>query len=237
MKQLFLAAVSIGSLAAATPASAQGIPVFDSTSVLKHIEQIQKTMQMIEQGRQQIAEAQQLYQGLNQLTDVSSIANQLKTDSLRTLGVDVNSLERMVRGDFGGGGSYGGRSDAIYQDMLERLGVSANGDQTDVRYQSARSIAMDKAMAEGMGEAATSRGEGLEELRSRLASASTAKEVADLQARIQLESASMMNDQLRVDAMERARRAEQAAKTAEALSSYSRDREEQLARARAAAGM
>ena len=99
MKQLILAAVSIGSLAAATPASAQGIPVFDSTSVLKHIEQIQKTMQMIEQGRQQIAEAQQLYQGLNQLTDVSSIANQLKTDSLRTLGVDVNSLERMARGE------------------------------------------------------------------------------------------------------------------------------------------
>src|SRR3546814_1072527 len=104
--------------------------------------------------------------------------------------------------------------------MLERLCLSANGDQTYVRYQSARSIAMDKAMAEGMGGAATSRGEGLEELRSRLASASTAKEVADLQARIQLESASMMNDQLRVDAMERARRAEQAAKTAEALSSY-----------------
>src|SRR3546814_7719887 len=150
MKQLFLAAVSIGSLAAATPASAQGIPVFDSTSVLKHIEQIQKTMQMIEQGRQQIAEAQQLYQGLNQLTDVSSIANQLKTDSLRTLGVDVNSLERMARGDFSGGGGYGGRSDAIYQDMLERLGVSATGDQTDVRSQTARSIAMDKAMAEGM---------------------------------------------------------------------------------------
>src|SRR3546814_15550877 len=64
---------------------------------------------------------------------------------------------------------------------------------------------MDKAMAEGMGEAATSRGEGLEELRNRLATASTAKEVADLQARIQLESASMMNDQLRVEALERAR--------------------------------
>ena len=214
MKQLFLAAVSIGSLAAATPASAQGIPVFDSTSVLKHIEQIQKTMQMIEQGRQQIAEAQQLYQGLNQLTDVSSIANQLKTDSLRTLGVDVNSLERMARGDFSGG-----------------------GDQTDVRYQTARSIAMDKAMAEGMGEAATSRGEGLEELRNRLATASTAKEVADLQARIQLESASMMNDQLRVEALERARRAEAAAHTAEAFADRSRKRDEQRARARAAAGI
>src|SRR3546814_6022071 len=126
MKQLFLAAVSIGSLAAATPASAQGILVFDSTSVLKHIEQIQKTMQMIEQGRQQIAEAQQLYQGLNQLTDVSSIANQLKTDSLRTLGVDVNSIERMARGAFSGGGGYGGRSAADSRAMLERLGRSAD---------------------------------------------------------------------------------------------------------------
>src|SRR3546814_18266343 len=95
---------------------------------------------------------------------------------------------------------------------------------------------MDKAMAEGMGEAATSRGEGLEELRSRLASASTAKEVADLQARIQLESAPMMNYKLRVDAMERARRADQAANTAESISRYSPPRAAQQARARAARG-
>src|SRR3546814_5481475 len=83
-----------------------------------------------------------------------------------------------------------------------------------------------------MGEAATSRGEGLEELRNRLATASTAKEVADLQARIQLESASMMNDQLRVEALERARRAEAAAHTAEAFADRSRKRDEQRARAR-----
>src|SRR3546814_13678655 len=106
-------------------------------------------MQMIEQGRQQIAEAQQLYQGLNQLTDVSSIANQLKTDSLRTLGVDVNSLERMARGDFSGGG-YGGRPDAIYQDILERLRGVANGGQHAVRSQPARSIAVDKDVAAGL---------------------------------------------------------------------------------------
>src|SRR3546814_18279628 len=124
-------------------------------------------MQMIEQGRQQIAEAQQLYQGLNQLTDVSSIANQLKTDSLRTLGVDVNSLERMARGDFSGGG-YGGRYDAIYQDLLERLGVSAHGDQTAVRYQTPLSLAMAKHMAVGMGDEATWRGDGSEDRRKRL---------------------------------------------------------------------
>lgn len=236
MRKLILAAVSIASLAIAAPASAQGIPVFDSAAVLKHIEQIRNTMQMIEQGRQQIAEAQKLYNDLNGLTDVSSIASQLKSDSLRALGVDVNSLERMARGDFGGGGSYGARSDAIYQDMLERLGVPANGDQTDSRYTSARAIAMDKALAEGMGEAAMSRGEGLEELRARLATASTAKEVADLQARIQLESAAMMNDRLRVEAMERARLAEAEAQTAYALSRSRQSLSDRAERAREAAG-
>src|SRR3546814_17784804 len=117
--------------------------------------------------------------------------------------------------------------------MRELRGGSANGDQTDVRYQSARSIAMEKAMAEGMGEAATSRGEGLEELRSRLASASTAKEVAELQARIQLQSAPLMNDQPRVDALVRARRPEHAATKGKRTPSDSRARAASPARNRA----
>ena len=47
----------------------------------------------------------------------------------------------------------------------------------------------------------TSRAQGLEELRARLGTAVTAKEVADLTARLQLESAAMANDQLRLQAI------------------------------------
>ena len=52
-----------------------------------------------------------------------------------------------------------------------------------------------------MGSAVTSRGEGLDQLRNRLATASTSKEVADLTARLGLESAAMQNDQLRLQAI------------------------------------
>ena len=45
------------------------------------------------------------------------------------------------------------------------------------------------------------RAQGLDQLRSRLGSAATAKEVADLTARLQLESAAMQNDQLRLQAI------------------------------------
>ncbi|MET1756497.1 type IV secretion system protein [Novosphingobium sp. RD2P27] len=235
MKRTIAVAVSALALSVSAPAVAQGIPVYDNAALLKHIQQIQNTMQMIEQGREQIAEAQRLYNDLNKLTDISSIADQLKTDSLRTLGVDVNSLEQMARGDFGAGNSgYGARSNAVYQDLMERLGVVPDGARGGAE-QNARMIAMDKAMAQGMGEAAMSRGEGLDELRARLATASTAKEVADLQARIQLETASMMNDQLRVEAMERARKAEASARLAETLAESSRALEDRRARAAAAA--
>lgn len=236
MKRTIAATVSALALSVSSPATAQGIPVFDSSQLIKQIEQIRQAVQMIEQGRQQIAEAQKLYNDFNKLTDISSIADQLKDDSLRSLGVDVDSLEAMARGDFGAGSSgYSARSNEIYQDLMERLGVVPDAAIGGTE-QNAKVIAMDKAMAQGMGEAAMSRGEGLEELRARLATATTAKEVADLQARIQLETAAMMNDQLRVEAMERARKAEAGARLAEAMAERARDRDEQRARAQAKYG-
>lgn len=235
MKRLIATAASALALSVSSPAMAQGIPVFDSSSLLKQIEQIRNTMQMIEQGRQQIAEAQRLYNDLNKITDVSWVGEQLKRDAVRTLDVDLNSLERMARGDFSGGSGYSTRSRAIYDDLMERLGVIPDGAQGGAE-QNARVIAMDKAMAQSMGEAAMSRSEGLEELRARLATASTAKEVADLQARIQLETAAMMNDQLRVEAIERARKAEASARLAETLAESSRALEDRRSRAEAAAG-
>ncbi|WP_339694427.1 type IV secretion system protein, partial [uncultured Parasphingorhabdus sp.] len=83
--------------------------------------------------------------------------------------------------------------------------------------------------AENVGSAVTSRAQGLDQLRTRLATASTAKEVADLTARLQLESAAMQNDQLRLQAIalqqqaqERARAAEGQAALAQKLDEASR---------------
>ncbi|NRD88202.1 type IV secretion protein, partial [Sphingopyxis sp. BSNA05] len=54
-----------------------------------------------------------------------------------------------------------------------------------------------------------------DQLRTRLATASTAKEVADLTARLQLESAAMQNDQLRLQAIALQQQAQERARAAE----------------------
>ena len=63
--------------------------------------------------------------------------------------------------------------------------------------------------------AVTSRTEGLDQLRNRLTTATTAKEVGDLTARLQLESAAMQNDQLRLQAIALQQQAQARARAAE----------------------
>ena len=71
--------------AAPLPAFAQGMPVHDSASLIQQINTVRQALQMVEQGNEQIAEAQKLYQDLNKLTDIPALAQQLKTDALREL--------------------------------------------------------------------------------------------------------------------------------------------------------
>ena len=56
--------------AAPLPAFAQGMPVHDSASLVQQINAVRQALQVVAQGKQQIAEAQKLYQDLNKLTDI-----------------------------------------------------------------------------------------------------------------------------------------------------------------------
>jgi hypothetical protein len=57
------------------------------------------------------------------------------------------------------------------------------------------------ALSENVGAAVTSRAHGFDDLRARLGTATTTKEVADLSARLQLETARMANYNLRLQAI------------------------------------
>ena len=72
-------------LAAPLPAFAQGMPVHDSANLLQQINAVRQAIQVVAQGKQQIAEAQKLYQDFNKLTDIPALAQQLKSDALREL--------------------------------------------------------------------------------------------------------------------------------------------------------
>ncbi len=201
MKTMIKALSAALLLAAPLPAYAQGIAVHDSANLIQQINAVRQAVQVVAQGKQQIAEAQKLYQDLNKLTDIPTLAQQLKSDALRELDLSGGSLEGFGNGNLDVVGAGRAKADAVYRDLLGQLGLSGS-EQSRAAYDlNARNIGINAGLAENMGAAVTSRTEGLDQLRSRLASAGTAKEVADLTARLQLESAAMQNDQLRLAAI------------------------------------
>lgn len=215
--------------AAPLPAFAQGMPVHDSASLIQQINTVRQALQMVEQSKEQIAEAQKLYQDLNKLTDIPALAQQLKTDALRELDTSNGSLEGFGNGDLNVVGAGRAKADEVYRRLLDRLGLAGSEQSRAAFDLNARNIGINAGLAENVGAAVTSRAQGLDQLRSRLTTASTAKEVADLTARLQLESATMQNDQLRLQAItlqqqaqERTRAAEGQAALAQKLDEASR---------------
>lgn len=170
-----------GLLLAATPASAQ-LAVIDSSNLAKAIETARNTLKQIE-------EAQRLYDSANRITDVGSIASVLNSDTLRNdLPSDIQDSLQLASSDLSELGSVGDRAQAI----LSSKGLDFN--DADGLLASAQGLAArDQAIAEVQLDAAAQTSEGIKELKERLNSADTSKEVADLQARATLEAVQLMN--------------------------------------------
>ena len=188
-------------------AHAQGIPVIDTSSIIQQIEQVRQGVQVLQQGAAQIQEAQKLYQDLNKATDIGNIANRLKNDVLRTSNVSSSNLDGYTSGNVDVVGGLRGKANQVYQDLLGRLPSTASAEQRTAYEQGSREAAVTTGLANNVGDAVTSRREGLEELRTRLNGSTSAAERADMTARLQLEQAQMMNDQLALQAIEIQRRA------------------------------
>ena len=200
-------ALSGSALMLAGSAHAQGIPVHDVGSILQQIEQVKQGVQVIQQGADQIREAQKLYQDLNKMTDIGNVAQQLKNDILRTSNVSSSSLDGYTNGDLNVVGGLRGKANDVYQDLIGRGSPTLTADQRAAYEQGSREAAVTTGLAGNVGDAVTSRRQGLEVLRSRLNSANSAAERADMSARLQLEQAQMMNDQMALQAIELQRRA------------------------------
>jgi type IV secretion system protein VirB5 len=180
MKQWKIIAAS-GLLLAATPAAAQ-LSVIDSSNLAKAIETARNTLKQIE-------EAQRLYDSANRITDVGSIASVLNSDIVRTgLPSDIQDSLQLASSDLSELGSVGDRA----QDILSGKGLDFR--DVDGILASAEGLAArDQAIAEVQLQAAAQTSDGIKELKERLSSAETSKEVADLQARATLEAVQLMN--------------------------------------------
>jgi type IV secretion system protein VirB5 len=201
MKKMIKALGATLLFAAPLPAFAQGIAVHDSANRIQQINAVRQAIQVVAQGKAQIAEAQKLYQDLNKITDIPGLAQRLKSDALRELNTSSGSLEGFGSGNLDVVGAGRAKADAVYRDLLQQLGLSGSEQSRAAFDLNARNIGIQAGLAENIGAAVTSRTDGLDQLRTRLTTAATAKEVGDLTARLSLESAAMQNDQLRLQAI------------------------------------
>jgi len=217
MRSLKVFAVALAGSASMLAGSAQaqfGGIVHDPTAFARQLQElnearkvVSQSLEQINQLRNQVAEAQKLYRGLNDATDIGNLANQLKSDVLRTSNVSSGNLDGYTSGNIDVIGGLRGKANKVYQDLLGRLPSSASAEQRTAYEQGSREAAVTTGLAGNVGDAVTSRREGLEELRTRLNRSTSAAERADMTARLQLEQAQMMNDQLALQAVEIQRRA------------------------------
>jgi len=187
-------------------ASGQGIPVIDQTAIAKQIESIAQLKAQLDALNQQLQQAQQLYGSLNQLTNMADVASVLNDPDVRqALPPDFAAIESLLKGDstdtFGDSASrfieqnstYQTSADDFYAQELSRIQDQNAGQMT---------------LGQQIYDAANKRVAGIDQLRQQISTSSDAKQIADLQARLQAETAFLQNDVLRMEGLKMVQQAQ-----------------------------
>ena len=203
---IMVVAAPVALAAIASPAAAQGIPVFDTSTYVQALAQVQNTVKMIDQGAQQIQQAQDSFNSLSKLTKINSSAPQLLNSQVRNLlpnaTIDASTL---LSGDLSKIGSLG----TLASSIQSRYALPSTGSDADASYAQALkgatgSSAAMAALGENTLSVTQTRMQGLDQLREQLSSAKDPKDVLDLQARIAVEQAQLQNDMLKMQAIQMA---------------------------------
>jgi len=205
-----VASAPIALAATASPAAAQGIPVFDTTTYLQALQTAKQTLTMVDQGRQQIQQAQDTFNSLSKLTNVNSVASQLLNSQVRNILPNTTiDAATLLRGDFSQLGALGG----LASNIQSQYALSSSRSDADAAYSAALrnatgSAASTAALGENTLAVTQARMQGLDQLREQLSSAKDPKDVLDLQARIAVEQAQLQNDMLKMQALQMAQAGE-----------------------------
>ncbi|AWM28143.1 P-type DNA transfer protein VirB5 [Sinorhizobium fredii] len=193
------AAVAAALTLSASGAAGQGIPVIDQTAIAKHIETIAELKSQLDALNQQIEQAQQLYGSLNKLTDMADVASVLNDPTIRNaLPADFNAIADLFKGNgtgvlndsaskfLEGNSTYRTSADDFYAQELSRIQAKNAGQMS---------------LGQQIYDTATKRIDGIDQLREKISTASDAKDIADLQARLLAETAFLQTDMLRMEGL------------------------------------
>ncbi|APO68901.1 type IV secretion system protein VirB5 1 [Rhizobium gallicum] len=190
----------------AAMASAQGIPVIDRTAIVKQIESITQLKSQLDTLNQQLQQAEQLYGSLNKITNMADVASLLNDPSIRkALPRDFNAVEGLFKGS--GTGVFG-NSASKFLESNSNYRTDANDFYAQELSRVQNQNAGQMSLGQQIYDAATTRIEGIDQLRQRISSAADAKDVADLQARLQAETAFLQTDLLRMQGLQMVQQAQ-----------------------------
>ncbi|WP_261322855.1 P-type DNA transfer protein VirB5 [Rhizobium leguminosarum] len=187
-------------------ALAQGIPVIDETAIAKQIESITQLKSQLDALNQQLQQAQQLYASLNKVTNMADVAGLLNDPSIRkALPQDFNAIEGVLKGS--GTGVFG-TSASKFLENNSTYRTDANDFYAQELARAQNRNAGQMSLGQQIYDAATKRIDGIDQLRQQISSAADAKDIADLQARLQAETAFLQTDALRMQALQMVQQAQ-----------------------------
>lgn len=199
MLKSVMAALAIPTLLAGA-AGAQGIPVIDKTAILRWASQLDAMKEQYEALNKQISQAEQLFGSLNKLTDMADVASLLNQPEIRkALPQDFAAIENLLRGN--GSGAFGNAA-SKFLESNSTYQSTANDFYAQELERIQKRNAGQLSLGQQIYDAATKRIDGIDQLRQKISSASDAKDIADLQARIQAESAFLQTDFLRMQGLQ-----------------------------------
>ncbi|MGR9500063.1 P-type DNA transfer protein VirB5 (plasmid) [Rhizobium leguminosarum] len=200
------ALVLMAALVLAGTVSAQGIPVIDETAIAKQIESITQLKSQLDTLNQQLQQAQQLYASLNKVTNMADVAGLLNDPSIRkALPQDFNAIEGLLKGN---GTGVLGNSASKFLDDNSTYRTSANDFYAQELARAQNQNAGQMSLGQQIYDAATKRIDGIDQLRQQISGAADAKDIADLQARLQAETAFLQTDVLRMQALQMVQQAQ-----------------------------
>lgn len=199
IRNSILAAAAVLALST-TVTVAQGIPVIDKTAILRWASQLEAMKEQFDALNQQIAQAEQLYGSLNKLTNMADVASLLNQPEIRkALPQDFAAIESLLSGN--GSGAFGDAA-SRFLESNSTYQTSANDFYAQELARIQNRNAGQMSLGQQIYDAATKRIDGIDQLRQQISLASDAKDVADLQARLQAESAFLQTDLLRMQGLQ-----------------------------------
>lgn len=167
-----------------------GIPVIDSTNLAQQIQQVAAWGQQFQQMQQQY---QQLETTFNSLNGIRGMANLVNNPALRKyLPADYQSILN------NGYGNWASIRSAAKLMGIENTSLNPNSDAAKAFESNANQVAINRAMAEAGYAQASQRFDSIQVLLDKLNQTPDAKDVAELQARIQAEQVMMQNEQTKL---------------------------------------